>query len=130
MKIFDEVEPFYGKVNFVDENNVLLGYDMASNCCEQFGWFIDDHPWEKVPDWRDEIKIPNHSATVDMPGWVFDPSYHKSVAYEGDCGGFEIFRIVNGDQEKFIHLYNLHNGYYSHGFTLKEGEAVKLEGAI
>lgn len=38
MKIFERD----GKINFVDENNVLLGYDMSQDCCEHADWFILD----------------------------------------------------------------------------------------
>ncbi len=33
-----------GKVNFVDESNVLLGYDMGSLCCEYADWIISEDP--------------------------------------------------------------------------------------
>lgn len=36
MKIFDKD----GKVNFVDENNVIVGYDTNQHCSEHAGWFI------------------------------------------------------------------------------------------
>jgi hypothetical protein len=29
-----------GKINFVDENNVFMGYDMERSCCEVADWFI------------------------------------------------------------------------------------------
>ena len=36
MKIFEDNI----KVNFVDENNVFVGYDMRQSCCEQAGYFF------------------------------------------------------------------------------------------
>jgi hypothetical protein len=80
-----------------------------------------------------------HPDSLD--GWVFDPSYFKQVDYiEGgsadykynalDDGGMVIFRIVKGDQEKFIHLFNVHNGYYGHGFDMKVGQDAVHEGCV
>ena len=45
-----------------------------------------------------------------------DPTYFSEASQEAglEIGNIVIFRIVNGDQEKFLHLYNVHNGYYSH----------------
>ena len=108
MKIFEKMERWEEKVNFVDENNVLVGYDMGQDCCEYADWFIADQPTEKVVERKE---------TPDMEGWVFDPSYFREVesADEFDDGGMVIFRLVNGDQEKFLHLFNSHNGYYGHG---------------
>lgn len=45
MKIFTkENSNWDSKVNFVDENNVVLGYDLSQDCCEHADWFIADKP--------------------------------------------------------------------------------------
>jgi hypothetical protein len=115
MKIFDNSEPWTSKTNFVDENNVYLGYDMHQSCCENANWFISDTVCEKPMD-------RNHDEG-DLSAWVFDTSYFKQIVsddeYLFDGGGMVAFRIVNGEKEKFIHLYNVHNGYYGHGFDFK-----------
>ena len=43
-----------------------------------------------------------------------------------------ILRIVNRDasQEKFIHIYNCHNGYYAHGFEMKKDDKIIQKGQI
>lgn len=56
--------------------------------------------------------------SMDLPNWEFDPSYRKERG-DDDGGGFAEFRIVNGDAEKFITLFNHHNGYYGKGFVFK-----------
>src|SRR5687768_13250084 len=111
MKIFDKKEGWGTKVNFVDENNVVLGYDMDQSCCEHADWFITDKPQDTIVNRGEEIP--------DLTGWTFDVDYFQSIENhnELDCGEMAVFRIVNGDQEKFIHLFNCHNGYYSHGFS-------------
>jgi len=53
MKVFDKG----GKVNFVDKNNVLVGYDMNSSCCEEFGWYIRDEITLTLPESNLENEI-------------------------------------------------------------------------
>lgn len=120
MKIFDRA----GKINFVDENNVYLGYDMESQCCEDFGWFIADAQVSDVAGF--EVGL-----IEDLGDWRFDVDFFRHVDLcpaEYDIHNAErtlvIFRIVCGDREKFIHLYNLQTGYYSHGFTMNVGGEV------
>jgi hypothetical protein len=125
MKIFNQNETWEEKVNFVDENNVYLGYDLSQCCCENADWFIADEPCTKSQD-RDS------DQEMDMPGWVFDTTFFKQVDDESefDSGGMAIFRIVNGDREKYIHIYNSHNGYYGHGFDFKVGQESVQSGSL
>jgi hypothetical protein len=108
MKILHEEKPWPSKVNFVDENEVHLGYDTFDDCCSYGGWFLSD---KKADDLHETFK--EESMTLD--GWVFDPAYFEQRG-DGDGGGYCEFRIVNGGKEKFITIYNLQNGYYSKGF--------------
>jgi hypothetical protein len=115
MKIFEKDR----RVNFVDENNVLVGFDMNQNCCEYFGWFISR---KKEKEIKDDIQTP------DVSGYVFDPNFFEEVFNENEfgAGGMVIFRLVRGDKEFFLHLYNSHNGYYSHGFNMEvRGKTIK-----
>jgi hypothetical protein len=129
MKKFDSKESGYWdeKVNFVDENNVVLGYDMGASCCESFGWYVaeeivcnPDLEDEPEPLWKD---------------WVFDPAFFKevepvrgehgySVLDEGGCVAFRLVRKDGREGELFLHLFNAHNGYYGHGFEFKVGDEV------
>ncbi len=119
MKIFNQTEAFPGKVNFVDKNNVCLGYDMGQCCCENADWFISDEE-EKIYD--------VDTTEFDVEDFIFDPTYFKYVPCSGlDEGGMVRFRLVNGDNELFIHLYNCHNGYYGHGFEFKVGDEIRQE---
>ena len=117
------------KVNFVDENNVFLGYDLDQNCCEKADWFIADTPQRAVQD--------RTTDNPDLEGFVFDPSFFMDVSGIPDPDdsnketSMVIFRIVKGDQEKFIHLFNTHNGYYMHGFKFhNEGCSMLRTGKI
>jgi hypothetical protein len=132
MKIFNKDSGWDSKVNFVDSNNVVLGFDIAQCCCEEADWFIADSPTHKILDRKETID----GTPEEMVGWNFDPNYFQKVNYVPSSGkpheynvleegSMVIFRIVKGDGEKFIHLYNCHNGYYSHGFNLNvEGRTI------
>jgi hypothetical protein len=115
VKILDKVEPWGHKVNFVDENEVYLGYDTDDDCCAWGGWFISEDPefWppgESGSDWPKEPL-----GAVDLPGWAFDTGYSKSRALPQEGAAVQ-FRITDGKAFKYITLYNCHNGYYGKGF--------------
>jgi len=93
MKIFSKD----GKINFVDKNNVFLGYDMNQDCCEDANWFISDTPKEFSQ---------SNDCNEDLEKYIFDTSFFKEVVNRDhfDSGGMVIFRIVNeeSNKEKFI----------------------------
>jgi hypothetical protein len=116
------------KVNFVDDNNVLVGYDFTNNCCEDFGWYIHNKigPTNgENPVFNDDI---DHNAINDsLKEWVFDTAFFNQLSIDkrSDQENIAVFRLVNGDNELFLHLYNSHNGYYSHGFDFsKDGSII------
>ena len=128
MKIFVSGESYHSKNNFVDENNVFLGYDEEDDCCSDGGWFISD----KSDEW---LKETFKEEAMDFPGWTFDTTYFKCPAPNTPNEEYSEsyaaqFRIVNGDNEKFITLYNCHNGYYSKGFEFKVGDKVVQEDSL
>jgi len=146
MKIFDR--DF--KINFVDVNNVFLGYDMNLQCTERAGWFISDRDdnslngikrnpayellrynsvlpekceeyfleyYKKLDEYHDRIEDYND----ELEDYVFDTNYFKEYKFKKHSELLStkaIFRIIDIDDkdEKFIHLYNLQNGWYCHGF--------------
>ena len=124
MRVFYGENAWYGKVNFVDDNNVLLGFENTDDCCARGGWFLAD----KKDEWKEDgFK----EEAMDLPGWVFDPAYFVEAHHcNNDEGGSVQFRLVNGENEKFLTLYNHHNGYYSRGFEFhKDGNATR-EGTV
>lgn len=150
MKIFDSTNsPWMSKVNFIDENNVGVGYDLSQCCCEYAGWFISDKPEDVIlgyqprdleyiilgyqPSDLEDCQFDTKYQPRDLEDWRFDPSYF-SVAAEAkglDCGGMVRFRLVSNDgREKFLHLFNVHNGYYAHGFEMSVGGQVVRTGDI
>lgn len=111
-----------GKINFVDENDVFVGYDYSQNCCEDFGWFLSS----KIND--NHTSVDDHIATNDelvntlLEGWIFDTTFFEEKQY-GESNyseeGLAIFRMTKGEHVMYLHLYNVHNGYYSHGFEFE-----------
>lgn len=107
MKIFKKEDE---KVNFVDINNVLIGYDMRQDCCEYADWFISETKEDKEKG-RDK-KI------VDYSGYVFDVTYFEEIdAPGGDAGKMVRFKLMADNKpDLYLHIFNCHNGYYGHGF--------------
>jgi len=121
MKIFEED----GRVNFVDENNVFVGYNMGENCCERFGWFISEETHVEIPE--------KEPKTPDVSDYVFDTSFFvlSPPKDEYEEGGIACFKLGAKDKPiLFLHLYNSHNGYYSHGFTFKINDKVIKEDSL
>lgn len=114
MKVFYTDEDYAHKLNVVDDNNLLVGYDMSLNCCESFGYnfYKDQDQKEELPE-------------SDLEGFFFV----DEVPEEGSEGNYEYnnsvsFKIYNPVTEEFAYLvlYNSHNGYYTHGFTYSGGQ--------
>ena len=115
MKVFESGEGSWsGKHNFADANNVLVGYDAGQSCCEHAGWYISEKSDEAQ---YGEEGLRGH----DVEPYNFDPVFKVDVASNGlDCGGHIAFRLVShGKPDLFLHLFNCHNGYYSHGFSME-----------
>lgn len=126
MKIFNQTNPFPTKVNFVDENNVFVGYDMEQDCCEEAGWFIAEGRATSSED------IEADNPTPDVESYSFDPEYYEELTVmRGEECNIAVFRLVRDDKpDLFLHLYNTHNGYYSHGFEMKVDGALTRNGSI
>ena len=43
MKIITCDKQYSYSINFVDENNVFVGYDLEQQCCEEADWFFTDN---------------------------------------------------------------------------------------
>ena len=120
MKIFETGS----KVNFVDENNVFVGYDLDSCCCEYADWFIKDTPQETYQNVGDE--------KPDVSNFFFDKGFFQEVNNESvfDGGGMAIFRLTDGGKDLYLHIFNAQNGYYGHGFEFGVGNEVIKEGVL
>ena len=138
MKIFDSRSGWSTKTNFVDDNNVFVGYDIEQSCCEHADWFIADEITPSLPDQNDGSKQPK-----DLPGYVFDRDFFKDISDQVtdpdysyndyvynplDAGRMVVFRLTSEKGGvKYLHIFNSHNGYYSHGFSFGEGDNIIME---
>jgi len=118
MKIFNNTNTAWeNKVNFIDENNVMVGYDTSQRCCEDAGWYIRDQLIQEIPAGNDPER--------DYSGYVFDTEYFKEF-HDGNDLTIVVFKLTNGIQNIYLHLFNCHNGFYSHGFEMRlPGEILK-----
>lgn len=119
------------KVNFIDENNVLLGYDIDQKCCEHAGYIVlDEEPTKyKTSESSETIEEINNR----LKGFTFNVEYFKTIDDDsGCCDGNEnvVFKATNADKSIYILLFNCHNGYYSHGFFFKTNDVIIKEDSI
>lgn len=112
-KVFEE----NGKVNFVDSNNVLVGFDTNQKCCELFDWELS-------------------AEESELSEYNFDPSYLEE-SEEADKTSNERVRsiakfklICEGKPEHYLTLHNSHNGYYSHKFEMRKDDLMYHVGSV
>lgn len=109
------------KVNFIDKNDVFVGYDTAQDCCEDAGYAFLEKP-EAYSNFKTE------DADLDLDSYVFDVNYFETIDSLGlddqdeyysalDAGGQVFFKLISESKpDMYLTLYNAHNGYYGHGF--------------
>lgn len=124
MKIFNQSKPWIQGVNFVDEENHLIGYNLSIDCCESPGWFISKYPFAHLQGNHfspADAEIMHNSdckgKIIDLPDWFIDRDYLCKV--EGGVlnnGKMYIFKVFNpkSKEEKYLHIYNCQSGFYSH----------------
>jgi hypothetical protein len=121
------------KVNFVDESNLVVGFDFSSNCCEDFGWLISENldPGAESVAGLDDTATTEH-INKELEGWVFDPKFYLELMQDDKYKerNYAVFRMFNKNQSRYLHLYNIHNGYYSHGFEFTSENEVIQKGYL
>lgn len=123
MRVFDIENGWNSKVNFVDENNVFVGFDTMQDCCEYADWFISDSITE-----YDSFEGFEHFVEANKPrllqGYGFDASFFCSLTSGSlDCGEMVVFKLYHENSNPlYLHLFNCHNGYYGHGFEFGRKE--------
>jgi len=112
MKCFDQVPPFTTKVNYVDETNKVVGFDMDSSCCESFGHGVFDYE----PNEKTNLDEP---STADISLYSFVDEKPNAFEHSSDDGGGNLsFRISAPNlPDLWVVIWNHHNGYYAHGWT-------------
>lgn len=106
-----------GKHNFVDTNDVLVGFDINQNCCENFGWLYTE-TYPIVINQYIQGKPP-----FDLEQFSFDKSFFERG------GEHVVFKLISDQKQVYLVLYNEQNGYYSHGFHMDVGgKTIREEG--
>lgn len=136
LKIFDRVKDFEDRCNFVDDNNVVVGYETSQKCCEYCNHYFTENFPPNVDD--DVLKGDDLRRTLSdeiCKDLSFDPNFFME-----DNGGiahnafYVVFRLVQRSPGSpkfwYLVLYNLHNGYYGHGFDMTIGDKKHREGGI
>ena len=129
--IWNLVEPFPTKVNFVDSNNVVLGYDLEHQCCEDASWVISESPYGGNPIYESDK---NEGKELTLENYCFDPDYcvQRGDEFSETYTATFILKARSTCEPKlpdlFVILKNRHNGYYSHGFTFRG--TTSIEGAL
>ena len=132
MKVFDK----NGKVNFVDENNVIVGFDTNSHCCEQAGWFISKTILKENVEYIDAKTTANE---YELSFYRFDVEFFEELIPVGLYGcqedsGIVVFKLSYsdkyGEHVLYLHLFNVQNGYYGHGFTFTNDDMIMRKGIV
>jgi len=119
--IWNLTETFPGKVNFIDSNNVILGYDLGQDCCEHAFWTISETPDGKNPLYQGDNEAVKE---IELDGYCFDPNYCERAANDEGEEYTATFKLVCRAYgfhrpDLYVILTNHHNGYYAHGFTFR-----------
>lgn len=110
-------------INWVDDENRLVGYDYATHCCEDFGYFFSK---AKTPEEAIEEKDPKNRDEFPETGMENARFVKKNPEI---FDSFAVFEIENSEW-KFLVLYNFHNGFYEHGFSVRQNGEEFFSGRI
>lgn len=77
VRVFTSEDSFEYKINFVDDNDVFLGFDYSQSCCEWFGYLI----LKELPDFLDYEQVRGRRESlepeIDIKDYYFDTSFFK-----------------------------------------------------
>lgn len=117
-------------MNWVDDNNRLVGFDYDNPCFGEFGYEYCKFDLEAEAEHFDNsgdcydnpFKRVVVSEKPDLSKAFF--SEEQPIADEGK------FKIEGSHDCNWLVLYNYHNGYYSHGFVFKENGKEVCKGDL
>ena len=118
-----------GKFNWIDDNNVFVGFNSCQDCCEQFGFMLEGvgllaekNCYDSYADHRKNSNEDLH-LQADFPGFDFDTEFFERknhVEMKDSQFNTVKFRLVHWETgaEMFLTLFNLDQTCYSHGFNV------------
>lgn len=114
----------HGKHNWIDQNNVVFGYDDDTQCSESWGWGVyDPETGEMVAE--DPAGLSYH---FDFEAGANESPLRIYTDESDECTDIVQVTLVRDDdpEKKLIfECFNCHNGYYYHDFSFKRLEAEK-----
>lgn len=120
VKIFEKD----GKVNIVDDMNVVAGFAAAGICCETFGYCfapreIIDYKELFTEEYYPESPLAFPQTVENQDRYQFDTRYYKVQE------GMAQFRLKGyGQPDVYLIFFNIHEGYYMHNFDFCKGETI------
>ncbi len=110
------------KRNWIDQNNVVFGYDNDQQCCESFGWAVyDPITKEKVAD--DIDGMPYHFDFVSGARDVGSEAY-SDIEYPDIIDAVHVTLVHDEDETKklIFECWCNHNGYHYHDFSFEKNK--------
>lgn len=122
--IWNFTKTFPGKVNFIDSNNVILGYDLSQDCCEDAFWTISEREDGEEPMHRGEGY---KQQEFELDDYCFDPDYYKDASDDAASTYVAMFKLKGSCErpDLFLRLTNIQSGYYGHGFTFRGSKTIE-----
>lgn len=116
------------RVNFVDSENVFVGYEITQKCCEYSNFKISDYHGNFI---MNDVLLKIHSGDNNF---IFDKTFFEIFDPDEDQYENELkyvkFKIYTPEEEYYLFIYNKHNGYYAHGFEFRDKDNIIQEGSI
>lgn len=101
------------KHNWIDQNNVVVGYSDGQQCCERFGWGVYD------PETRKEVSDDPDDLPYHFGEECDYDKFNKEDADEcEDINQVELLPDDGVSRILVLEFYNCHNGYYYHDFSI------------
>ena len=103
------------KVNFVQDDNTFVGYDLEGKCCEYANWYV-----APTPNITGEMPAEENLCKEIPEYYSFRKTYYLEYHPGDDEEGCRvIFKLTSFDHpDLYLHLFNCHNGHYGHGFKV------------
>lgn len=123
----------YGKRNWIDQNNVVFGFQDETQCCEAWGWNVfNEETREKVrgnPDGLPYHFDIEHGAKTESCSGEVELQENDAIlkidemSHYGDVTDVVQVRLVADDGKGpnlIFQCYTLHNGWYLHSFDFEK----------
>ncbi len=129
MKIYNHTFRGLKTLHFLDRKGFVLSFECNNaGGRNRAGWFLSDG----VECDRLLLQPPLRAANQDLKRWIFDPSWYDQIDIYGmedmeSRGTIAIFKILAENREKYLHIYNRHDGDSSRHFDFSDREDELVE---